>query len=130
MGHSRPNPSGRRDFWPHTASFLLGVSYSLIRLVVTPSLGPKFPASRPRLILLEALSTPIAGGGNKNEPGAAVVAEILAGEKLETLACLPGDGEGFVIEHFDQSVGDLDRVIVPQGFSAGDAHVKVGIGLH
>src|SRR5208282_661007 len=50
MGHFRPNPKGRWAFRPHTSLLLLDDSILLSRLVVAPSLGPKFPASRPRYV--------------------------------------------------------------------------------
>src|SRR5271170_7069418 len=55
MGYWRPNPSGRSAFWPHTASLLLAVLYFNTCIVETPCLGSKFPASRPHLVILEAL---------------------------------------------------------------------------
>src|SRR5271170_748578 len=55
MGHWRLNPSGRRAFWSHTASLLLAVLYINTCIVEAPCLVPKCPASRPHLILLEAL---------------------------------------------------------------------------
>ena len=60
MGYLRPNPSGRGAFRPHTASLLLAVLYFNTRIVEAPCLGPKFSASRPRLILLEALRRPLS----------------------------------------------------------------------
>src|SRR5271168_1865844 len=51
-----PIAIGRRGaFRPHTASLLLAVLYFNTCIVEAPCLEPKFPASRPRLILLEAL---------------------------------------------------------------------------
>jgi len=58
MGYLRPNPSGRSAFRPHTASLRLAVLFSNTCFVEAPCLGPKFSASRPRLVLFEALRRP------------------------------------------------------------------------
>src|SRR5437762_13971176 len=64
-------------------------------------------------------------GGEIRQPRGLVIAEVLAGERLETVMRLPGDAEIALAERVDQSAGDLDRLVMPQRVGGGDANVAV-----